>query len=101
MMDAAAGADLKKITLGVRPESFHVASEAGAGAVQLRVNLVEELGADAYVHGTLLQEDELNAKQLVVRFDGRVPPRIGDTISVEIRPEETHAFNPETGERLG
>ena len=85
MMAAASAADLKKITLGVRPESFHVASEAGAGAVQLRVNLVEELGADAYVHGTLLQEDEPNAKQFVVRFDGRVPPRIGDTISVEIR----------------
>src|SRR6266576_3303396 len=76
VLDAVGAADLKKITLGVRPESFHVASDAGgAGALQLHVNLVEELGADAYVHGTLPQEDELNAKQFVVRFDGRIPPR--------------------------
>src|SRR6266487_2513090 len=101
VLDAAAAADLKKITLGVRPESFHVASDGGTGALQLHVNLVEELGADAYVHGTLPQEDELNAKQIIVRFDGRIPPRLGDLISVVIRPGEEHAFNPETGERLG
>jgi multiple sugar transport system ATP-binding protein len=102
VLDAASAADLKKITLGVRPESFHVASDtAGTGALQLHVNLVEELGADAYVHGTMPEEDELNAKQFVVRFDGRIPPRIGDTISVEIRTGEEHAFSPESGERLG
>ncbi len=102
VVDAASAADLKKITLGVRPESFHVASDAGGtGALQLHVNLVEELGADAYVHGTLPQEDELNAKQFVVRFDGRIPPRIGDLISVEVRRDEEHAFNPDSGERLG
>src|SRR6266540_1187611 len=90
-------ADLKKITLGVRPESFHVASDAGGtGALQLHVNLVEELGADAYVHGTMPDEDELNAKQFVVRFDGRIPPRIGDLISVEVRKDEEHAFNPDS-----
>src|SRR6266566_2692905 len=93
VLDAVGVADLKKITLGVRPVSFPVASDAGgAGALQLHVNLVEELGADAYVHGTLPQEDELNAKQFVVRFDGRIPPRIGDLISVEVRRDEEHAF---------
>jgi len=101
VLDAAAAANLNRITVGVRPESFHVAPEGDANTLKLHVNLVEELGADAYVHGTFVGEDELHAKQLVVRFDGRVPPRIGDTISVEIRPDEEHAFSPETGERLG
>jgi multiple sugar transport system ATP-binding protein len=102
ILDAASAANLSKITLGVRPESFHVAGDsANGGALKLQVNLVEELGADAFVHGTLPEEDELNTKQVVVRFDGRVPPRIGDLISVEIRGGEEHAFNPETGERLG
>src|SRR6266496_143010 len=73
----------------------------GNAVLPLHVNLVEELGADAYVHGTMPQEDELNAKQFVVRFDGRIPPRIGDTISVEVRKDEEHAFNPDSGERLG
>jgi multiple sugar transport system ATP-binding protein len=101
VLDAASAADLKKITLGVRPESFHVAPEGSTDALQLHVNLVEELGADAFVYGTLPQDDEINTKQFIVRFDGRVPPRIGETLHVEIRTGEEHAFNPETGERLG
>jgi len=101
ILDAAAAANLSRITVGVRPESLHVASDASTGALQLQVNLVEELGADAFVHGTFPEEDELNAKQFVVRFDGRVPPRVGETINVEIRSGEEHAFNPEDGERLG
>jgi multiple sugar transport system ATP-binding protein len=101
VLDAAAAADLSRITLGVRPESFHVASNGAADVLKLHVNLVEELGADAFVHGTLPEEDELNAKQIIVRFDGRVPPRVGEIIDVEIRTGEEHAFNPETGERLG
>jgi multiple sugar transport system ATP-binding protein len=101
VLNSAAAANLSRITLGVRPESFHVASEGSDATLKLHVNLVEELGADAFVHGTLPGEDELRAKQFVVRFDGRVPPRIGDTIDLEIRTDEEHAFNPETGERLG
>ena len=98
VLDAANAAHLNRIILGVRPESFHVASDASDLA--LHVNLVEELGADAFVHGTLPGEDELNTQQFVVRFDGRVPPRVGETITFQIRTGEEHAFNPETGERL-
>ncbi|MEP6598681.1 MAG: sn-glycerol-3-phosphate ABC transporter ATP-binding protein UgpC [Actinomycetota bacterium] len=99
-VDAAQKAGLQKITLGVRPESWHIAKD-GEDAMTLHVNLVEELGADAFVYGTLPGQDEANAQQYVVRFDGRVPPRIGDTIKVAARPNEEHAFHPETGERLG
>ncbi len=67
----------------------------------MQVNLVEELGADAYVYGALPGDESLNVKQFIVRFDGRVPPRLGDTIRVEPRLNEEHAFHPETGERLG
>ncbi len=91
-------AGLNKITLGIRPESFGV-STSGQGMV-ITVNLVEELGADAFVYGSLPGDEPMD-KQFVVRFDGRVPPRIGDTLMVESRPGEEHAFNPETGERLG
>ncbi|MCL2780309.1 MAG: sn-glycerol-3-phosphate ABC transporter ATP-binding protein UgpC [Actinomycetia bacterium] len=95
---AAQAAGLTKITLGVRPESFH-ASTDGEG-LKLVVDLVEELGADAYVYGTL-PSDEAGVQRFIVRFDGRVPPRIGDVITVQVRLEEEHAFHPETGERLG
>jgi multiple sugar transport system ATP-binding protein len=102
---AARSAGLKEIILGIRPESFH-ASENGQG-LKLKATLVEELGADAFVYGELpgvkTQDvgDDGGAKPFTVRFDGRVPPKIGNEISLEVRTEETHAFNPETGERLG
>ena len=103
VLQAAKAAGLSEITLGVRPESF-MASRGGAdgtaAGLKLDVKLVEELGADAYVYGTL-PDDEPGAKNYIVRFDGRVPPRIGETISVDVRTAEEHAFHPETGERLG
>jgi multiple sugar transport system ATP-binding protein len=102
---AVRAAGLKEVILGVRPESFHV-SESGQG-LRLKANLVEELGADAFVYGQLPGQetvdvgDDGGAKPFVVRFDGRIPPKIGQEIALEVRTEETHAFNPETGERLG
>jgi multiple sugar transport system ATP-binding protein len=47
---AASAARLSEITLCLRPEAFTIASN-GAGP-QLHVELVEELGADAYIYGT-------------------------------------------------
>jgi multiple sugar transport system ATP-binding protein len=102
---AARSAGLKEIILGIRPESFH-ASENGHG-LKLKATLVEELGADAFVYGELPGTkthdvgDDGGAKPFTVRFDGRVPPKIGNEISLDVRTDETHAFNPETGERLG
>jgi multiple sugar transport system ATP-binding protein len=99
IVQAARSAGLDTITLGIRPESFHVAADQ-PGGLKLEVRLVEELGADAYVYGTLAG-DTPDAKPLIVRFDGRVSPRIGDVVGVDLRSGEDHAFHPETGERLG
>jgi multiple sugar transport system ATP-binding protein len=93
-------ANLSKVLLGVRPESFHVGANPDSG-LELKVNLVEELGADAYVYGELTGDPEVYEKQYIVRFDGRVPPRINDVIHVEVRQGEEHVFNPDTGARLG
>jgi len=98
--DAAHAAGLQAVTLGVRPESFTVADAGTEDSLAVEVQLVEELGADAYVYGGL-PGDEDGAKPFVVRFDGRVPPRIGETVKVAVRTAEEHAFNPESGERLG
>ncbi len=100
---AAKSAGLDTITLGVRPESFtayDTNAENTAEGLKIEVKLVEELGADAYVYGTL-PGDEAGSKHYVVRFDGRIPPHIGETISVNVRTREEHVFHPETGERLG
>ena len=104
---AAEAAGLKQINLGVRPESFHAADAGGAPVaggdatgLKIDVKLVEELGADAYVYGEL-PGDSADSRPYVVRFDGRVPPRIGDSLTISVRTGEEHAFHPETGLRLG
>jgi multiple sugar transport system ATP-binding protein len=96
---AAHAAGLSKLTLGVRPESMSVVSSGDEG-LKLEVRLVEELGADAYIHGSLVGDDP-DEKQFVVRSDRQVPPRIGDVMVLDVRADEQHAFHPDTGERLG
>jgi multiple sugar transport system ATP-binding protein len=96
-LDAAAAAGLSSVTLGVRPESFKVGTE-DAGLV-LHVDLVEELGADAYVYGTARIGD--SDEQFVVRVADRGVPEMGQTIRLTVVPDETHVFNAESGERLG
>ncbi|WP_410622054.1 ABC transporter ATP-binding protein [Amycolatopsis sp. cmx-8-4] len=92
VLTAAGSAGLREVTFGVRPESLQLVSEGG---FELVVELVEELGADAYLHG------KVGDDRFVVRVDGRRPPRMGDNVRVALRGEgETHAFNPETTLRL-
>jgi multiple sugar transport system ATP-binding protein len=90
---------LREITLGLRPEAFTAAADGNA--VTLTVDLVEELGADSYVHARLPDDDPLTDEHLVVRFEERFTPRIGDVIKMGVRSEEEHVFHPETGLRLG
>jgi multiple sugar transport system ATP-binding protein len=97
VVKAASG--LKTITLGMRPEAFTLSSNDSGLAMQ--VKLVEELGADEYIYGTLEGDDPDTDKPFVVRASGHVQPRLGEVIHIEILPGQEHAFHPETGERLG
>ncbi len=87
---------LREVTIGVRPESLRLVGDGEPG-FGLRVELVEELGADAYLHGRLAEGGD----RVVVRVDGRTPPRLGETVRVGLRDaSEIHLFHPETGLRL-
>lgn len=98
VVDVAHATGLSSIVLGLRPESLVVAP-SGSG-LKLEVKLVEELGADAYVYG-LLPGDQPDERHFIVRVDGRVPPRIGDVLVLDVQGAEEHAFCPDSGERLG
>jgi multiple sugar transport system ATP-binding protein len=95
-LEAAKG--LSTIILGMRPEAFTV--ESGDTGLALHVKLVEELGADAYIYGTL-EGDAPTERPFVIRASGIRSPNLGDTIHIGILVGEEHAFNPETGARLG
>lgn len=94
----SAVSNLAEVTFGVRPEALHLVGAADDG-FELTVELVEELGADAYVYGTVLSR--AGAQRVNVRVDGRTPPRLGQTVRVGVRNNtEIHLFHPETGARL-
>ncbi len=93
VLGAAAG---NTVTLGVRPEDMELVTE-GDG-LRVDVDVVEELGADAYVYGhtTLDGKDH----DIVVRVDGRRPPMKGDTLYVRPQKGHVHLFDTSNGERL-
>ncbi|WP_394828259.1 ABC transporter ATP-binding protein [Pendulispora albinea] len=85
------------VTVGVRPESFRVVGAEAAG-LAVTVNVVEELGADAYVYGMVELGGETH--DVVARVDGRGPPRRGERVRLAVREEEVHRFSRRTGERI-
>ena len=91
-----AGEGGRQVTLGVRPEDMDLVGE-GEG-LQTVVNLVEELGADAYVYGTA----DVNGEEhdMIARVDGRKPPRKGETVNFAPKKGHVHVFSNTTGERL-
>ena len=93
---AATGKDDREVTVGIRPEDMDIVAD-GQG-LQTKVNLVEELGADAYVYGTA----DVNGEEhdVTARVDGRKPPTMGDMISLAPRPGHLHMFSPSSGLRL-
>ncbi|MFF0905721.1 UNVERIFIED_CONTAM: sugar ABC transporter ATP-binding protein, partial [Kocuria sp. CPCC 205316] len=103
------------VTVGIRPEDLHPAPE-GTG-LPIEADVVEELGADAFVYGHLapvtaantivpvdptgtVEEDAEGAHEIIVRVEGRTPPRAGATIWVAPDLDHVHLFDTTTGTRL-
>jgi multiple sugar transport system ATP-binding protein len=93
---AAASKANGDITIGVRPESWRLVNE-GEG-LPVKVNVVEELGADGFVYGHSGVEG--TPDQVIVRIDARRNHHKGETIYVTTDPEHVHVFDTDTGERL-
>ena len=86
----------RKITVGVRPEDMDIVPE-GQG-LTTTINLVEELGADAYVYGTAQVDNK--PYDIIARVDGRRPPAKGETVHFAPKQGHLHLFSTESGERL-
>jgi multiple sugar transport system ATP-binding protein len=111
------------VVLGVRPSAFVVDGSEEWPAMRVRLGHVEHLGDEIHAaftldaprvaaeavqaaadtgddqEGRLLADDE-RARFLAV-FDGRVPAREGEEITLRLDPERMHAFDAGSGEALG
>src|SRR4029077_3672767 len=96
---ALAPADEGRVTLGFRPDAVDVVAD-GDG-LPVTVEVVEELGSDAYLFASLPGRDDVRELgDLIARIDPRYVPQRGSTVAIKIRADETHLFSPSTGERL-
>jgi multiple sugar transport system ATP-binding protein len=84
------------ITVGVRPENWRIVGE-GEG-IPVKVTVVEELGADAFVYGTSGAEG--TPDNVIIRIDARRNHHKGETLYVTTDPQHVHVFDTETGQRL-
>ena len=100
----------REAILGVRPESFKVVPEDDRG-IAVTVDIVEELGADAFVYASLEDEGgevdrggaergEDGRVEIIARHDARHPPARGSRIRLAVEPENIHLFSASTGERV-
>ena len=99
--------DNNTIVIGFRPEALDVVPQGTPDSIPVAVNIVEELGSDAFVYGSLVGEAgaaEVHSgagdSQVIVRVDPRQVPAKGETISVRIRTGEQHLFHAGSGERI-
>ncbi|MGY4098262.1 ABC transporter ATP-binding protein [Nocardia sp. R16R-3T] len=96
--DAAEGSAV----VGVRPEHLEIGAASGKSGIQMEVDVVEELGSDAYIYGRTIAEGVTSGagESIVARADWRNPPEKGTRIQLSTTPEHTYFFSAVDGRRL-
>ena len=86
-------AGLSEVTFGIRPEQLELSDSDG---VEVVVDLVEDLGSEAYVY-----THAGSGVELVARCNPRTAPKLAETVKLRKHPDgAVHLFHPESGERL-
>jgi multiple sugar transport system ATP-binding protein len=84
-----------ELVIGIRPEHLDVA----ATGVEMQIDMVEELGADAYLYGRIAGPDNTFGQPIVARADGQDPPPRGSCVRLHPQPGHLHFFGVD-GHRL-
>jgi len=77
-----------ELVVGIRPEHLDV----GVSGIEMQIDVVEELGADAYLYGRITLGDNRFAQPIVARTDGQNPPSRGSRVRLHPQPEHLHYF---------
>ena len=93
-LDAARSCGREDVVLGVRPEACTLVDDG----CPLEVDVVEELGADAFVFGRLGSEGAQTTPFTVRVSDAQIPGK-GDRLNIELT-GVVHLFDPDSGERI-
>ncbi|MDY2941034.1 MAG: sn-glycerol-3-phosphate ABC transporter ATP-binding protein UgpC [Varibaculum sp.] len=109
-LDALTPEDNGEVIVGFRPEGLELASAGEEAVIEVTVDVIEELGSDAYVYGHLASGDELrltddaDPDESASKVTVRVPPYTvegkGSTVPFKVLPGKLHCFSASTQERL-
>jgi sn-glycerol 3-phosphate transport system ATP-binding protein/multiple sugar transport system ATP-binding protein len=85
----------RKVSFGLRPHDLGVARGGAPSIGELRVDIVEALGFEAFAHGWVRS----SGPTLIVRLDGddARTTRTGSTIRLAVPKDRVHLFDPKTG----
>ncbi len=83
-----------RLTFGVRPNHLDLATTGGLAAT---VDVVEELGSEAFLYCTSSGSSD---QELVVRVEGLSGAREGDEVHLVPKLDKAHCFDGATGARL-
>ncbi|MEV0294406.1 sn-glycerol-3-phosphate ABC transporter ATP-binding protein UgpC [Nocardia sp. NPDC050710] len=90
------------VVVGIRPEHFELGNGGLTKGIEMEVDVVEELGSDAYIYGRTVAEGQLNGagESIVARADWRNPPAKGTRVHLTTSAEHTYFFSAADGSRL-
>ena len=104
-VDALAASGARTATIGIRPEHLHVEPGAGSGAIPTTVSLLENLGSETYVYGSVDDDALTTPEDVPLVLTSRSVPaeagELGSTVHLSVEAEQVHVFHPESGERVG
>ena len=92
-----ADVDGPRVIVGLRPDDCQLGDE-NSGGIPIEVDLVEELGSDAYVYGHAVYSE--GVERFVVRTDGRKVPSLNETVYIVPDKGREHVFHADSGERV-
>ncbi|MFC9833044.1 ABC transporter ATP-binding protein [Rhodococcus sp. NPDC127530] len=94
--EALTAAGGREVIFGIRPEHVEIAD---SGGLKLEIDVVEELGSEAFVFGRTTVNGR--TENLVARVDWRNPPEKGQVVHVRVDEAHSHIFATDAaGERL-
>jgi multiple sugar transport system ATP-binding protein len=85
---------LKSGVLGIRPEALHEAASTGEPTIDVHVDLVEMLGRDQLVYGTVGDD------AIVARVDSHLKINHGERVQLGIDMQRIHLFDAQTGQAV-
>lgn len=84
------------VTIGIRPEEFHI-TENG---MSCRIELVENLGSESLLHVSFAWEEESKKTPIVIKKIGKNTFNKGEIIKVEANANAVSVFDKESGDSL-